>query len=410
MEIREESINVFDLQSNQLLWIYDEQQDEIQHNQILNLSDEGDRWEGDVFHDSPYGWGLLYDSNNNKAYEGFRLGNVNAGYGRSYYSEIGKKEYEGQICNGKRWGRGTQYDRNEHEVFDGEWINDACLQSSVVFSNATQILHNHIEELTFSENCCNEVHLNAVAFDCFALLRTITIHSNSFKHPKQVKFQHMHCLESITVERNCFKETEKGFDKLDRTFICSDNPRLKSIHIDCMSFPEFRECIIHSRFTSTPSEVDLPSLEELQFGQEDKHSLCFYWSDCVLQDLPSLRSISLGPYCFYSSRHTVFESDSSPSLSSSDLPLLTSIQLGRFALLGDNHPSCDLTLRSRVVLSISGRSPLSAVLCCRRCQLLLSSNGHCREYTQSGDCELAGSIHVCDKAPVQELLSVLGSA
>ena len=48
VEMRSDSIALFDLQSCQLLWTSNEQQNEIQPNQILNLSDEGDRWEGDV--------------------------------------------------------------------------------------------------------------------------------------------------------------------------------------------------------------------------------------------------------------------------------------------------------------------------------------------------------------------------
>ena len=33
----------------------------IEHNQLLNLSDEGERWEGDVLNDQPLDWGVLYD-------------------------------------------------------------------------------------------------------------------------------------------------------------------------------------------------------------------------------------------------------------------------------------------------------------------------------------------------------------
>lgn len=310
VEMRSDSIALFDLQSCRLLWTSDEQQNEIQPNQILNLSDEGDRWEGDVIQEKPCGWGVLYDADNNKVYEGFRMGDVNSCYGRCFYSDIGKKEYEGQICDGKRWGRGTQYDRNEKTVFDGEWMDDDRLQPAVVFSTASQLLHNHIEELTFSANCCNEPDLKEVSFRCFTHVRSLTIHDNSFKHPKRVVFQHMNCLESITVGRNCFKETETGFDRLERAFICSDNPSLKSIHVGCFSFPEFSQCVIHSIPAPPPSRIDLPRLEEIRFGEGRDHALCFYWSDCVLRDLPSLRSISLGPYCFYSSRHTVFESAS----------------------------------------------------------------------------------------------------
>ena len=46
----------------------------IKRNQALSLSEEGDRWEGDVLDDKPYGWGVLYDQNTHMVYEGFRIG------------------------------------------------------------------------------------------------------------------------------------------------------------------------------------------------------------------------------------------------------------------------------------------------------------------------------------------------
>ena len=31
---------------------------EVRHNEILDLSVDGDRWEGDVLNGNPYGWGV----------------------------------------------------------------------------------------------------------------------------------------------------------------------------------------------------------------------------------------------------------------------------------------------------------------------------------------------------------------
>ena len=56
----------------------------IEHNQVLNLSDEGERWEGDVLKDQPFGWGVLYDKDNARAYEGFRVGELGVCYGTHY--------------------------------------------------------------------------------------------------------------------------------------------------------------------------------------------------------------------------------------------------------------------------------------------------------------------------------------
>ena len=75
---------------------------------------------------------MLYDSEGEKVYEGFRLKEVNVCYGRSYYPDIQKVEYEGGICEGKRWGRGVLYDRNGNTVFEGVWMGDKELRRAVL--------------------------------------------------------------------------------------------------------------------------------------------------------------------------------------------------------------------------------------------------------------------------------------
>ena len=72
----------------------------------------------------PCGWGVLYDSEGEKKYEGFMIGEAYVCYGTRYYSDIQKVEYKGEWCEGMRWGRGVQYDRRGNTVFEGEWLND----------------------------------------------------------------------------------------------------------------------------------------------------------------------------------------------------------------------------------------------------------------------------------------------
>ncbi|KAK8829513.1 hypothetical protein WA577_002028, partial [Blastocystis sp. JDR] len=127
-----------DIASHTLIRVNGEEVKGIEHAKVLDLSDDGERWEGDVKNNQPYGWGVLYDSESRRAYEGFRIGEVNVCYGRSYYPDVQKVEYEGEICEGKRWGRGIQYDRNGKTVFDGEWINDEHLSKRVVLNEENQ--------------------------------------------------------------------------------------------------------------------------------------------------------------------------------------------------------------------------------------------------------------------------------
>ena len=111
MELCLNAVIEVDIASHTLIRVNGEDVKGIEHAKVLDLNDDGERWEGDVLNNQPYGWGVLYDSENRMVYEGFRIGDVNVCYGRSYYPDVQKVEYEGGICEGKRWGRGIQYDR-----------------------------------------------------------------------------------------------------------------------------------------------------------------------------------------------------------------------------------------------------------------------------------------------------------
>ena len=63
---------------------------------------------------------MMQVSENRRTYEGFRIGKVNVCYGRSFFPDVQKVEYEGEICEGKRWRRGTQSDRQGNIVLEGE--------------------------------------------------------------------------------------------------------------------------------------------------------------------------------------------------------------------------------------------------------------------------------------------------
>ena len=52
--------------SHELLRVNGEEVSGIEHNVVLSLNDDGERWEGDVLNREPYGWGVLYDSEGGK--------------------------------------------------------------------------------------------------------------------------------------------------------------------------------------------------------------------------------------------------------------------------------------------------------------------------------------------------------
>ena len=187
MELCLNAVIEVDTASHTLLRVNGEEVKGIKHAKVLDLSDDGERWEGDVLHNQPYGWGVLYDSENRRVYEGFRIGDANVCYGRSYYPENQKVEYEGGICGGKRWGRGTQYDRNGNTVFDGEWMNNEPLSKRVVVNEENQFPHNHIEELIVSNGCCNGREWTALDLSLMSSLRLLEVGEECFAHVEEVK-------------------------------------------------------------------------------------------------------------------------------------------------------------------------------------------------------------------------------
>ena len=238
----------------------------IEHNQVLDLSDDGERWEGDVMNNQPYGWGVLYDSENRMAYEGFRIGNMNVCYATRYYFDVGVIEYKGEICEGKRWGRGIQYDRNGKTVFDGEWMNDEQLNKRVVLNEENQFLHNHIEELIVENNSCNGPEWAALDLSFMSHLRLLEVGDDCFDYVDEVKLIGLSKLERVVIGMNSFtKEEYSHGNDPNRHFYLKNCERLRELKIGYWSFSDYSVCEIEN----------VPSLEVIEMGDMDEKSWNF---------------------------------------------------------------------------------------------------------------------------------------
>ena len=266
-----------DIASHKLLRVNGEEVKDIKSNQVLDLSDDGERWEGDVLNNQPYGWGVLYDSENRRVYEGFRIGDVSVCYGRSYYSEVGVIEYEGEICEGKRWGRGTQYDRNGKTVFDGEWINDEYLSKQVVLSEENQFLHNHLEELIVENNGCNGPEWTALQLSFISHLRLFEVGDDCFEYVDEVKLIGLSKLERVVIGKWClFKypyDVKKDGMNPNRHFYLKNCDKLRELKIGCCSFSDYSVCEIEN----------VSSLEVIEMGELNEKSRNFYYASLELK-------------------------------------------------------------------------------------------------------------------------------
>ena len=264
-----------DIASHTLLRVNGEDVKGIEQAKVLDLSDDGERWEGDVLNNQPYGWGVLYDSENRRVYEGFRIRGVNVCYGRSYFPDLQKVEYEGEICEGKRWGRGIQYDRTGKTVFDGEWMNDDNqIEKRVVLNEENQFLHSHIEELIVENNSCNGPEWTALDLSFISHLRLLEVGDECFEYVDEVKLISLSELERVVIGMNCFTKKKNHWDyDSSRHFYLKDCERLRELKIGRYSFSDYSVCEIEN----------VPSLEVIEMGELNEKSFNFLYASLELK-------------------------------------------------------------------------------------------------------------------------------
>ncbi len=276
MELRLNEVTEVNADSRELLRVNGKDVNGIEHKQVLDLSDDGERWEGDVLNNQPYGWGVLYDSENRRMYEGFRVGDVNVCYGRSYYPENQKVEYEGGICGGMRWGRGIQYDRNGSIVFEGEWMNNEQLSKRVVVNEENQFLHNHIEELIVSNNSCNGPEWSALDLSLMPHLRLFEVGDECFENVNEMKLIGLSMLERVVIGRESFtkQKNERLLESDPNRHFCLKNcERLRELMIGCDSFCDYSVCEIEN----------MNRLEVIEMGKLNEESFNFWYASLKLK-------------------------------------------------------------------------------------------------------------------------------
>ena len=269
MELSRNGVIEVDVESHELLRVNEEEVSGIEHKKVLDLSDDGERWEGDVLNNEPYGWGVLYDSENRMAYEGFRIGEVNVCYGSSFFPDLQKVEYKGEICEGKRWGRGIQYDRNGKIVFDGEWMDDDNqIEKRVMLNEENKLLHNHIEELIVENNSCNGPEWTALDLSIISHLRLLQVGDECFENVNEVKLIGLSKLERVVIGENSFtRKKQNGWLSYDRNrhFYLKNCERVRELKIGRYSFADYSVCEIEN----------VPSLRVIEMGVLDERSRNF---------------------------------------------------------------------------------------------------------------------------------------
>lgn len=221
----------------------------------IDLSNQGDRWEGSVLNGVPFGFGLYYNENNGLIYKGFVYNGKKVCYGIDYYADISVMEYEGGYFNGLRCGFGDLYNRKNRLVYSGDWLfGNCCDACSLQIMNSTvndSVIHNFIDDLIIGDNCL----LSCLRFFIcdFVNLKSLVIGNNSCKQVEEVMVSNCPELTCIEIGENSFNNYPEWLNYYrDEDFVKCNNPnhtvrihdcnKLESITIGSGSFIDYSGC------------------------------------------------------------------------------------------------------------------------------------------------------------------------
>ena len=260
-------LNVFESDENG--WMRKCDCDDVNENGIIDLSDSGDRFEGCVRNDSPFGYGSLYDDENRLMYEGFMIDDMKVCFGIEYYSDLGLKKYEGHWFDGMKCGYGKLFDRNGCIAYEGNWFNDQPISiststtTSLTISDPSSLIPCTVEELSIADDCCNDESITSFTLYWLYSLRILIVGDYCFKNVTRFDIDGLNRLESIKIGEYSFSLDS---DEKNREFHLKNCSNLKSLVIDDYSFRDYYVMELNN----------LPKLQSIKIGIGNTHNAnCF---------------------------------------------------------------------------------------------------------------------------------------
>ena len=159
----------------------------LQYGVTVDLSENGERWEGIVLNGYPYGYGCLYNSENQLIYSGFIYEGLKVCYGIEMYGDVGFIEYEGDFYKGIRFGYGRLYNKKNELIYEGKWNKNMPLQiSSLKIEDKLkeEDIHYGLEDIQLCNICVPQTH--RFVLKSFQYLRRLVIGNSSFKYTQNI--------------------------------------------------------------------------------------------------------------------------------------------------------------------------------------------------------------------------------
>ena len=177
-DIKEKWMKVREKRENEVDWI-EMDESEIKKGDIIDLNENGVRWEGDSLNGIAFGYGCIYNEENQVTFSGFVFQGKKVCYGKDMFGDIGIVEYKGGYYNNTRFGYGSLYDKKNELIYEGEWYNNNPMNErrlEIHEELKEEDIHFGLEEIVIGENCLKNV-------SCFKLidfnnLKKLVIHKN----------------------------------------------------------------------------------------------------------------------------------------------------------------------------------------------------------------------------------------
>lgn len=228
----------------------------------IDLDVNGKRWEGGVKDGKPFGWGVLYDGEGKKEYEGFMMNNVKQCYGKEFFEDIERVQYEGCYYCNQRFADGILYDRNGDIEYKGDLVYDPS--NSLVTCESS--ISNYTQFLKVPNNTMKRALFFSLTPWAYSL-KEIEIGEYCFCNVKLCDIVGLGELETIVIGQNSFfndnnndeEDDSKKVNGICRIMNCD---RLRSIRFDKSSFGDYHSFELKN----------LPSLQSIKLESD-----CFFY-------------------------------------------------------------------------------------------------------------------------------------
>ena len=243
-DMEEKWMKVREKRENEVDWI-EMDESEIKKGDIIDLNENGVRWEGDSLNGNPFGYGFIYDEENQVIFSGFVFEGKKVCYGMDMFGDIGIVEYEGGYYNGMRFGYGRLYNKKNELIYEGEWKNNNPMNErrlEIHEELKEEDIHFGLEEIVIGENCLKNV-------SCFKLigfnnLKKLVIHKNRLERME------LFCIE------NCNELVDVIMDGDDGSTVTNKQSRIFRI-CNC---PNCEDVIIGDNWFANCDSVELNSI------------------------------------------------------------------------------------------------------------------------------------------------------